>query len=118
ADKARVAQAARAHARVRDLVNTPAEDMGPEALETEARKMADAQGARLTVITGDALLKSNYPAIHAVGRAAAAGREPRLIELQWSPQKGGSKLPLVALVGKGVTYDTGGLNLKPGAGMG
>lgn len=97
--------------RVRDLVNTPSEDMGPEQLEHAARAMADRYGARLRVITGDELLAENFPAIHAVGRASH--RAPRLIELTW----GDSAHPQLALVGKGVCFDTGGLDLKPSDGM-
>ncbi|WP_343223461.1 leucyl aminopeptidase family protein [Lysobacter sp. GX 14042] len=97
--------------RVRDLVNTPTEDMGPEQLEEIARQMAERAGATLEVTTGGALLERNFPAIHAVGRASH--RAPRLIHLQW----GDPAHPLVAIVGKGVCFDTGGLDLKPAAGM-
>jgi len=97
---------------VRDLVNTPAEDMGPAQLETEARAMAKTFGAEIHVIAGDAL-ERDYPMVHAVGRAASRHHAPRLIELEW----GEARHPRVAIVGKGVTFDTGGLNLKPGAGM-
>lgn len=95
----------------RDLINTPASDMGPPDLEAAARKLADQHGARISVITGDDLLAQNLPLIHTVGRAA--DRAPRLIDLTWG--KTGKKL---TLVGKGVCFDTGGLNLKPGASMG
>ncbi len=91
----------------RDLINTPASDMGPPDLEAAARKLADQHGARISVITGDDLLAQNLPLIHTVGRAA--DRAPRLIDLTWG--KTGKKL---TLVGKGVCFDTGGLNLKPG----
>lgn len=91
---------------VRDLVNTPTEDMGPEELEDAVRQVAQRFDADCRVIRGDDLLKKNFPAIHAVGRASA--RPPRLIELSWG-KKGD---PLIALVGKGVCFDTGGLNLK------
>ena len=97
---------------VRDLVNTPAEDMGPAQLETEARALAKTFGAEIHVVTGDAL-ERDYPMIHAVGRAASRHHAPRLIELEW----GDPKHPRVAVVGKGVTFDSGGLNLKPGSGM-
>ena len=97
--------------RVRDLVNTPTEHMGPDELEAVAREMAQTHGAQIEVITGDALVKQNFPAIHAVGRASH--RAPRLIALRW----GASGLPHVALVGKGVCFDTGGLDIKPADGM-
>jgi leucyl aminopeptidase len=93
----------------RDLVNTPANDMGPAELEAAARALARPHGAKVRSIVGDALLKQNFPLIHAVGRAADAGRAPRLIELRWG--KAGD--PKVTLVGKGVCFDTGGLDLKP-----
>ncbi|MGH8027179.1 MAG: leucyl aminopeptidase family protein, partial [Pseudoxanthomonas sp.] len=97
--------------RVRDLVNTPTEHMGPEQLEAVARELAQAHGAQLEVIVGDELLARNFPAIHAVGRASH--RAPRLIALRW----GDSGLPHVTLVGKGVCFDTGGLDIKPADGM-
>ncbi|MBS0125845.1 leucyl aminopeptidase family protein [Thetidibacter halocola] len=102
---------AEAEALTRDLVNTPAADMGPEALEVAARNLAETFGMKAEVITGDALLTRNFPMIHAVGRAAA--QAPRLIDLRW-----GNSGPLVTLVGKGVCFDTGGLNLKPASSMG
>ena len=114
-DPARIEETVRlatATALVRDLVNTPASDMGPADLEAQAAKLAQAHGATLTVTKGDALAKG-YPMIHAVGRAAAPDRAPRLIELEW----GDPKHPRIAIVGKGVTFDTGGLNIKPGGGM-
>lgn len=95
----------------RDLINTPASDMGPADLAAAARAIANATGATFKEIVGDALLKQNYPAIHAVGRAAA--QAPRLIELT----HGKKSHPLVVLVGKGVTFDTGGLDIKPYASM-
>ncbi len=102
--------------RVRDLVNTPAEDMGPAALEAEARGLAKLYagkfGADLTVTTGDALEKG-FPMIHAVGRAASRHHAPRLIELEW----GSEKHPRLAIVGKGVCFDSGGLDIKPSSGM-
>jgi len=103
---------AEAAALVRDLVDTPAEDMGPSELEDVLRGLAERHGAALTVVAGDALIEQNYPAIHAVGRASP--RRPRIITLDW----GDARHPLLALVGKGVCFDTGGLNLKPGASMG
>jgi leucyl aminopeptidase len=99
---------------VRDLVNTPAGDLGPAELEEAARQLAKAHGAKIDVITGDALLGANYPMVHAVGRAAGAGAEPRLIDIRWGNPEGRK----VTLVGKGVCFDTGGLNLKPGNSMG
>jgi leucyl aminopeptidase len=95
----------------RDLVNTPAEHMGPEELAKAAQLVAKQHGAKFTQIVGEALLKKNFPAIHAVGRASH--RAPRLIELNW----GNPKHPLLAIVGKGVCFDTGGLDLKPPASM-
>ena len=106
---------ASACALAREMVDTPAGDMGPLQIETIAREIAEAHGAALSVITGDALLEENYPAVHAVGRAAAPHRAPRVIEIGWNLDQTG--LPLVALVGKGVVFDTGGLDLKPAAGM-
>ena len=104
---------AHACALARDMVNAPANDMGPLQIETIAREIAEAYGAGLSVITGEDLHEANYPAVHAVGRAAGAGRAPRMIELTW----GEPGRPLVAIVGKGVTFDTGGLDLKPSSGM-
>lgn len=100
---------AEATATVRDLVNTPAADMGPEALEAEAAMLAKKYGATISVTKGDALARQ-YPLIHAVGRAAHASHAPRLIELEW----GNPKHPRIAIIGKGVSFDTGGLNLKTG----
>jgi len=97
----------------RDLINTPANDMGPADLEAEARKLAKNHGAEIRVIVGDDLLAHNFNLIHAVGRAAAATAAPRLIDMVW----GDSKHPRVTLVGKGVCFDTGGLDIKPDAGM-
>lgn len=97
----------------RDLINTPAADMGPADLERAARDLAERHGASVSTILGDDLLGQNFPMIHAVGRAAAEDRAPRLIEMTW-----GAAGPTVTLVGKGVCFDTGGLNLKPGASMG
>ena len=95
----------------RDLINTPTNDMGPAALEAAARDLAREFGASLHSTEGAALLENNLPLIHAVGRAASEA--PRLIDLAW-----GTKGPRLTLVGKGVCFDTGGLNLKPGASMG
>jgi leucyl aminopeptidase len=116
ADAARIASAC---GWVRDLVNTPTNDMLPDALEAEARSLAKAHGARITVTTGDRLLAASFPMIHAVGRASSVA--PRLIDLKWSPKtagKAGAKPPLkVTLVGKGVCFDTGGLDIKPSSSM-
>lgn len=112
ADRDAVARAAAATYLVRDVISTPAEDMGPADLEAATRKLADEHGATVTSIVGDDLLVQNYPQVHAVGRAAATGREPRVVELDW-----GAEGPLVVLVGKGVTFDTGGLDIKPAAAM-
>jgi leucyl aminopeptidase len=95
----------------RDLINTPAQDMGPEQLSMEVQKVAKATGARCTVIEGAQLLRRNYPAVHAVGRAAA--QAPRLVDLRW----GKPSDPKLTLVGKGVTFDSGGLDIKPASGM-
>lgn len=108
----------KAHALARDLVNTPANDMGPGEIADAAKIVADANGASLTVITGDALLKANYPAVHAVGRAASEDHAPRFIEIAWQPPVVEPAMPTVVLIGKGVAFDTGGLNIKPGSGMG
>ncbi|MDT7834544.1 leucyl aminopeptidase family protein [Aquabacterium sp. OR-4] len=99
----------------RDLVNTPAEHLGPAELAQAAQALALAHGARFKQTVGDALLKpaSRFPAIHAVGRAAAPERAPRLIELSW----GSPKHPRLTLVGKGVCFDSGGLDIKPADGM-
>ena len=96
---------------VRDLVNTPSNDMGPAELEAAARKQADANGAKITVTTGEALLPANYPMVHAVGRASV--REPRLIDMRWGKETD----PRITLVGKGVCFDSGGLDLKNASGM-
>jgi leucyl aminopeptidase len=95
----------------RDLVNTPPNDLGPEALEKEIRAFAKRHKLEVKVIAGDDLLKENFPMIHAVGRAAAEA--PRLVDFSW----GKNKDPKITLVGKGVTFDTGGLDIKPAAGM-
>jgi leucyl aminopeptidase len=95
----------------RDLINTPANDMGPPELEEAARTLAARHGASFTTIVGDDLLKQNLPLIHAVGRAA--DRAPRLIDMIW----GDPAHPKITLVGKGVCFDTGGLDIKPESGM-
>ncbi|WP_128892028.1 M17 family metallopeptidase [Erythrobacter sp. HKB08] len=103
---------ATATALVCDMVNTPAEDMGPAAIEAEAETIAKRHNARFTVTKGDAL-EQDYPMIHAVGRAAARSHAPRLIRLEW----GDEKHPKIAIVGKGVAFDSGGLDVKSAAGM-
>ena len=113
AEEADVASQSGACALAKDLINTPANDLGPAELEGAARELAGRFGAGIEVIAGDELLAKGYPAVHAVGRAAAPGREPRMIEITW----GEAGRPGVALVGKGVMFDTGGLDLKPSAGM-
>ena len=109
ADAGAVARDARAVRLVRDLVNTPAEDMTPAALAEEARRVAEQYDARLEITEGDALAEG-FPLVHAVGRAASA--TPRLIDLRW-----GDAGPKVTLVGKGVCFDSGGLNVKGATGM-
>jgi leucyl aminopeptidase len=114
-EPARVAEAvllAEATALVRDLVNTPASDLGPAELEAAARAVADQCGASFAV-TGGKALAQGYPMIAAVGHGATAERAPRLIEIEW----GNPAHPRVAIVGKGVCFDTGGLDIKPSAGM-
>ncbi|MGJ8544084.1 MAG: leucyl aminopeptidase family protein [Sulfitobacter sp.] len=110
-DRAKIEALATGEALTRDLINTPASDMGPPDLEAAARALAKTHKAKISVITGDDLLKKNFPMIHTVGRAA--DRAPRLIDLSW-----GSAGPTLTLVGKGVCFDTGGLNIKPAASMG
>ncbi len=95
----------------RDLINTPANDMGPAQLEQAARKLAARHSATIGATIGDELLAQNFPLIHAVGRAAAGA--PRLIDLSW----GDAAHPRVTLVGKGVCFDTGGLDIKSDTGM-
>jgi leucyl aminopeptidase len=95
----------------RDLINTPASDLGPAELESAARALAARHGADIKSIVGDDLLKANFPMIHAVGRASP--RPPRLIDLTWGPKDA----PKVTLVGKGITFDTGGLDIKPSSAM-
>jgi leucyl aminopeptidase len=103
---------AQAIALVRDLVNTPAADMGPPDLERTASELATGFGARLTVTRGDAL-ETGYPMIHGVGKAAEKAFAPRLIELHW----GDEAAPRIAIIGKGICFDSGGLDIKPSAGM-
>ncbi|WP_425044532.1 leucyl aminopeptidase family protein [Primorskyibacter sp. S87] len=109
-DADRVVAMAAAEQLTRDLINTPASDMGPDALEEATRSLAAEFGATIETITGDTLLDHNLPMIHAVGRAA--DRLPRLVDLRW-----GQSGPTLTLVGKGVCFDTGGLDLKPANAM-
>ncbi|MEM8748744.1 MAG: leucyl aminopeptidase family protein [Pseudomonadota bacterium] len=95
----------------RDLINIPANDMGPEALEKAFRSLAKHHMARASVVKGDALLTKNFPMVHAVGRAS--DEAPRVLDMRW----GKTSHPKITLVGKGVTFDTGGLNIKPGGSM-
>ena len=114
-EPARIAMAAlqaTATALVRDLVNRPAGDLGPNALEAEAKRIAKAHKAEVTVTAGEPL-ETGYPLSHAVGKAALREHAPRLIELEW----GDPRHPRVAIVGKGITFDTGGLDIKPSTGM-
>lgn len=110
-DAPRIEAIAAGEALTRDLINTPASDMGPEELEDAAAGLALEFGAAMEVIRGDDLLEKNFPMIHAVGRAST--RAPRLIDMSW-----GESGPKLTLVGKGVCFDTGGLNIKPGGSMG
>ncbi len=109
-DTARLLAMAEGEFLTRDLINTPAADMGPAELEAAFLSLAERFGAAHRVIRGDDLLAQNFPMIHAVGRAST--RAPRLLELNW-----GTEGPHLTLVGKGVCFDTGGLNIKPSAGM-
>jgi len=95
----------------RDLINTPVNDMGPTQLEAAAQDLAKAHGAAISVIVGDDLLTQNYPMVHAVGRASID--PPRVIDIHWGPEDGRQ----ITLVGKGVCFDSGGLNIKPGGSM-
>lgn len=95
----------------RDLINTPTSDMGPEALETTFKALASEFKAKTKIIKGDQLLKQDFPMIHAVGRASAEA--PRLLDMTWGPKTA----PMVTLVGKGVCFDTGGLDIKPASSM-
>ncbi|MFD1703688.1 leucyl aminopeptidase family protein [Methylopila henanensis] len=112
-DVGEVERTVAAVARGRDLVNTPANDLGPAELEAAIRALGERHGASVTSIVGDDLLAANFPLVHAVGRAAAAHRGPRVVDLVWGPEDG----PKITLVGKGVVFDTGGLNIKPDASM-
>ena len=111
ADRARATAVVEAISLARDLITTPASDMGPAELAAAVQKVGKAHKAKVTVIVGDDLLRRNFPMIHAVGRAST--RAPRLIDLSW----GRANDPRVTLVGKGVCFDSGGLDLKPASGM-
>ncbi|TAJ84352.1 MAG: leucyl aminopeptidase family protein [Reyranella sp.] len=111
ADKARATAMVEALSLARDLITTPSSDMGPAELAAAVQGVAKKNKAKVKVITGDDLLKRNFPMVHAVGRAST--RAPRLIDLVWGREKD----PKVTLVGKGVCFDTGGLDLKPSTGM-
>src|SRR5215213_6534962 len=110
-DVTAISAAADAATLARDLINTPSNDMGPEELELAAQQLAERFGAAFNCITGEDLRFQNFPLIHAVGMASS--RAPRLIDLSW----GDPAHPKVTLVGKGVCFDTGGLDLKPSSGM-
>ena len=97
---------------IRDLVNTPAEDMGPAALEEQCEALAKTHAARLEVTRGDTL-EQEYPMVHAVGRAAARHHAPRIMHLTWGKESN----PVLAIVGKGVCFDSGGLDVKSSSGM-
>jgi leucyl aminopeptidase len=112
ADKKEIRSTTEAVFLVRDLVNTPANDLGPEELANAAKNLVKGfKKARIKIIVGEDLLKQNYPAVYAVGKGSP--RKPRFIDISW----GDKKHPLVTLIGKGVCFDTGGLNLKPGSAM-
>jgi len=109
ADQDFVAHAAESLKLARDLINTPASDLGPTELAAAARQLAERHGASYRQWVGEELLAAKFPAIHAVGRASASA--PRLVDIQWSPPGGGA-LPRLTLVGKGVCFDSGGLDIK------
>ncbi len=98
----------------RDLINTPASDLGPAELEQAVRELGDRHKASVSSVVGEDLLTENFPMIHAVGRASP--RAPRLVDLRWQPTAG-KNLPKITIVGKGICFDTGGLDLKPPAAM-
>ena len=110
-DRARVLALAEAIYFARDLINTPANDFGPAELESAAREIGTEHGATIKVTEGSSLLSDNFPMIHAVGRAS--DRAPRLIDLRW----GSEHAPKVTIVGKGICFDTGGLDIKPWSAM-
>src|SRR5690606_27721926 len=111
ADAARIQAIAAGEYLTRDLINTPASDMGPDQLEAAARDLAQAVGAEITVTSSEDLLAANFPMIHAVGRAAQ--QAPRLIDIRL-----GTEGPALTIIGKGVCFDTGGLDIKPPSSMG
>lgn len=111
ADRARVLAELKAVQLVRDLVNTPANELGPEALAEAARRIAEEHGAACTITAGDALIGANFPAVHAVGQAAA--QPARVVDIRW----GDADDPEIVLVGKGITFDSGGLDLKSSSNM-
>jgi leucyl aminopeptidase len=113
-DQSYVARAGDSLRMARDWINTPAADFGPAELAAAARAIAERHGADFTQWVGEELLAANFPAIHAVGRAS--GSAPRLVELRWVPPDGAG-LPCVTLVGKGVCFDSGGLDMKTAVGM-
>ena len=113
-DAEKVRSLVAACALAREMVDTPASDMGPLQIETIAREIAEQHGAAFSVTEGQAL-REDYPLVHAVGRAADPARAPRIAEIRWN--EGRTDLPLVALVGKGVVFDSGGLDVKPASGM-
>ncbi len=110
-DAIRIQRIAESIAYGRDLVNAPANVLGPNALEQEAVKLAEHFDASVTMVRGEELISGNFPLIHAVGRAGA--EEPRLVDFSW----GREDAPKVSIIGKGVTFDTGGLDIKPASGM-
>jgi leucyl aminopeptidase len=114
ADASFVALAAESLCMARDWINTPASDLGPVELGAAARRLADRHQAAYQEWVGEGLLAANFPAIHAVGRASE--QEPRLVELRWSPRDG-QRHPRLTLVGKGVCFDSGGLDIKSSSGM-
>jgi leucyl aminopeptidase len=114
-DRARVLAIVEAIWLGRALIDTPASDLGPAELEDAARKLAERHGATVRSIVGDDLLAQNFPMIHAVGRASP--RAPRLVDMQWQRPGGRPDAPRISLVGKGICFDTGGLDLKPSSAM-
>jgi leucyl aminopeptidase len=110
-DRVRVQALAEALFVGRDLINTPSNDLGPAELETAAREIGAAHGASIKLTEGSSVLSEIFPMIHAVGRASE--RPPRLIDLRW----GSERAPKVTIVGKGICFDTGGLDIKPGSAM-
>ncbi|MEN0087572.1 MAG: leucyl aminopeptidase family protein [Pseudomonadota bacterium] len=112
----RVGRAAAATSIARDLINTPANDMSPATLETAMRDLAARYGADVSSIVGQDLLEQNFPMIHAVGRASDVA--PRLVDMRWAKGNVSNDAPKITLVGKGVCFDTGGLDIKPSSAMG